>query len=143
MRDLGKQTNVIVTGPIPDVRLYLAQARVAVAPVRLACGVQNKILEAMAMGVPVVGTSETFKGIAASEQDGVRIAGDPLSFARQVTAFLQNAASSHEAGLQARRYVERHHRWEDLGAKLAAVLEEVVWRRAETEPLGVKSAALA
>ena len=141
VRDLGKQTNVMVTGAVPDVRLYLAQARVAVAPVRLACGVQNKILEAMAMGVPVVGTAETFKGIAASEQDGVRIAGDSLSFARQVTTLLRDAAFSREAGLQARRYVERHHRWEDQGVKLEALLEEVVWRRADTLPLGIKSAA--
>ena len=58
---------MIVTGTVPDVRPYLARASVAVAPFRVARGVQNKILEAMAMGLPVVGTAETFKGIAATE----------------------------------------------------------------------------
>ena len=89
VNELGKKTNVIVTGTVPDVRPYLVQATVSVAPFRLARGVQNKVLEAMAMGVPVVGTPEAFKGISAIEQDGIRIADDPRSFAQQVTTFLQ------------------------------------------------------
>jgi glycosyltransferase involved in cell wall biosynthesis len=124
---------VIVTGTVPDVRPYLVQATVSVAPFRLARGVQNKVLEAMAMGVPVVGTPEAFKGISAIEQDGVRIADNPRFFAQQVATFLQGASLRREAGLQARRYVERHHRWEDQGAKLERLIEEVVRKHRRKE----------
>jgi polysaccharide biosynthesis protein PslH len=133
VKDLGKQINVIVTGTVADVRPYLEQARVAVAPFRLAHGVQNKVLEAMAMGLPVVGTAETFKGIAATEQDGIRIARDPLSFAEHVTTFLGNTSFGTEIGQEGRRLVERHHRWEDQGIKLEEILQQVMRRNPETK----------
>jgi len=133
VRQLGKQPNVFVTGTIPDVRPYLAQAMVAVAPFRLARGVQNKILESMAMGVPVVGTREAFKGIAATEQDGIRMAEYPRAFAEHVISFLCDEALRSEAGKQARQYVERHHRWEDRGAELEGLIQEVVRRHREKE----------
>lgn len=144
VKELSNQPNVVVTGTVPDVRPYLAQATVAVAPFRLARGVQNKVLEAMAMGLPVIGTTEAFKGIAATEQDGIRIADDPRSFAQHVTDFLQGGVRlRRQAARQARCYVERHHQWHDQGAKLERLLEEVVWRDTEEKSLGVKSAALA
>jgi len=134
LSQLGKQPNVFVTGTVPDVRPYLAQATVAVAPFRIARGVQNKVLEAMAMGVAVVGTTEAFKGIAATEQDGVRIANDPCSFAQHVITFLQEDATlRRQAVRQARAYVERHHRWEDQGAKLERLIEEVVRKHRRKE----------
>src|SRR6185436_3795466 len=57
VRRLAREPEVTVTGAVPDVRPYLARAAVAVAPMRIARGVQNKVLEAMAAGVPVVATS--------------------------------------------------------------------------------------
>jgi sugar transferase (PEP-CTERM/EpsH1 system associated) len=140
VRQLGKQTNVIVTGTVPDVRPYLVQAKVAVASFRVARGVQNKILEAMAMGVPVVGTSETFKGIAATEGDGIRIADDPASFARHVITFLQADVDARcRFAKQTRSYVERYHRWEDQGAKLESILYAVVQGGAQGRVLGDRS----
>ena len=62
VKKLENQPNVVVTGAVDDVRPYLARALVSVAPFRIARGVQNKVLESMAMGVPVIGTAETFKG---------------------------------------------------------------------------------
>ena len=144
VRELGKQTNVIVTGTVPDVRPYLAQAAVAVAPFRLARGLQNKVLESMAMGVPVVGTTQAFKGIAATAQDGIRIADDVRSFAHCVTTVLQaDAASRCQAAQQARDYVERHHRWEDQGVKLERLLKEVVMASAEARSPRLGNAAFA
>ena len=144
VKKLEHQPNVIVTGTVPDVRPYLARARVAIAPFRVARGVQNKILEAMAMGLPIVGTSETFKGIAATEADGIRIANDPTSFARHVISLVQADAESWRGfSAQARSYVERHHRWEDQGEKLERILEKVVHRNYCSVPPEMKSAALA
>jgi sugar transferase (PEP-CTERM/EpsH1 system associated) len=133
VRRLGKQPSVEVTGTVSDVRPYLARATISVAPFRLARGVQNKVLEAMAMGVPVVGTAEAFKGIQATERDGIRVADDPESFAEHVISVLRDGALRSEAGLQARRYVERHHRWEDRGAELEQLLEEVVRKHRQKE----------
>jgi polysaccharide biosynthesis protein PslH len=144
VRELGKQANVIVTGMVPDIRPYVTQARVSVAPFRLARGVQNKILEAMAMGIPVVGSTEAFKGSVATEQDGIRIGDDPRSFAQHVISFLQGDGTlRRQAARQARAYVERHHRWEDQGAKLEHLIEEVVRQHRQKDEVEMKSAAYA
>ena len=144
VKNLANQDGVFVTGTVNDVRPHLAQATVAVAPFRLARGVQNKILEAMAMGVPVVGTTETFKGIPATEADGIRVADDPASFARHLVTFLRaDAGSWRDFSAQARSYVERHHRWEDQGEKLERILEKVVHKHYCSVPPEMKSAALA
>lgn len=144
VRALATLPNVIVTGTVPDVRPYLARATVTVAPFRLARGVQNKVLEAMATGLPVIGTSQAFEGIAATEQDGIRIANDPQSFAQHLTTFLRGDATlRRQARQQARSYVERHHRWEEQGVKLERLLEEVVWENAADKSAGVKRVARA
>jgi glycosyltransferase involved in cell wall biosynthesis len=118
---------VTVTGAVPDVRPYLAQATIAVAPFRIARGVQNKILEAMAAGLPVVGSSQAFEGITATEEDGIRIANDPQRFAKELIALLTgNDTLRQKCALQARRYVEAYHQWPEQGAQLERLLQEVV-----------------
>src|SRR5262249_42354696 len=66
VRALAREGRVAVTSSVPDVRVHLARATVAVAPFRIARGVQNKVLEAMAMGVPVVGTTVALEGLEVS-----------------------------------------------------------------------------
>jgi glycosyltransferase involved in cell wall biosynthesis len=126
VKALGQQQNVIVTGSVSDVRPYLRQATVAVAPLRIARGVQNKILEAMAMGVPVVGTGNAFQGLPATPADGIRTADDAAEFARAVLSLLDDPGLRHEASLQARQYVQRHHRWQDHGARLESLLHAMI-----------------
>jgi sugar transferase (PEP-CTERM/EpsH1 system associated) len=127
VKKLACRPNVIVSGTVPDVRPYLAKATIAVAPFRIARGVQNKVLEAMATGLPIVGTSQAFKGIEATEHDGIRIADAPNRFALEVSAFLLgDSALRQQCARQARRYVEKHHQWEDQGAKLENLLREQV-----------------
>lgn len=138
---LKTHANVVVTGAVSDVRPYLAQATVAVAPFRLARGVQNKILEAMAMGVPVVGTSEAFKGIRATEKDGISVVDDPRQFAREVTTLLTaNTDSRRWRARQARHYTEYQHRWEEQGTKLECLLEKTVREFSAERHLGASSA---
>jgi len=133
VRRLAGLPGVTVTGAVADVRPYLADAAVAVAPFRIARGVQNKVLEAMASGLPVVGTRLAFQGITANKGDGVRVADSPEAFAEEVVALLRNPARQHELGQQARTYVERHHRWGEAVALLEkALLELIEARRAAT-----------
>jgi sugar transferase (PEP-CTERM/EpsH1 system associated) len=144
VRKLAQQSGVVVTGTVSDVRPYLAQAAVAVAPFRLARGLQNKVLEAMAMGLPVVGTSETFKGITATAGDGIRIADDPQSFAEHVIDVLKvNPDTRRCLAKQTRSYVERNHRWDDQGQKLEKILTDVVKGRGAPTAAEIGSTALA
>jgi sugar transferase (PEP-CTERM/EpsH1 system associated) len=125
VRQLSRQPNVIVTGAVPDVRPYLARARVAVAPLRIARGVQNKILEAMAMGLPVVGTPAALQGTWATTTDGVRIADSPRAFAHELVTLLEDHALQRQCALQARLYVQEHHQWDAHNARLEALLCEI------------------
>ena len=125
VRKLQHQPQVAVTGSIPDVRPYLQKAMIAVVPLRIAGGVQNKVLEAMAMGLPVVGTSKAFQGLHATKTDGIRIADEPQEFVRQVLLLLKDAQLRRQCSLQARHYVERYHCWEDYGAHLDQLLQTV------------------
>jgi sugar transferase (PEP-CTERM/EpsH1 system associated) len=124
VRRLARLPGVEVTGTVPDVRPYLAGAAVVVAPFRISRGVPNKILEAMASAIPVVGTRTAFQALGATEADGIRIAESPPAFAAATVALLRDEEARREAGKRARAYVERHHRWERLAADLEAILVE-------------------
>lgn len=126
VRQLSRQSQVIVTGAVPDVRPYLARAQVAVAPLRIARGVQNKILEAMAMGLPVVGTPAALEGTWATTADGVRVADSPQAFAQALVTLLEDHALQRQCALQARRYVQHYHQWEEHNARLETLLRETV-----------------
>ncbi len=124
VRKLENQPGVEVTGEVPDVRPYVGKAGVSVAPFRLARGLQTKILESMALAVPVVGTLRAFQGLRATESDGVRMAAEPAEFAKQVVGLLTDADLRRECSSAARRYVETNHQWNDINAKLEALLTD-------------------
>ncbi len=105
---LARDGGVRVTGRVPDVRPYLAHARVAVAPLRIARGVQNKVLEAMAMGRTVVVTPQALEGVRARPGQEVLLAGEAEAFAQ---ATLQ-ALGGLDLGAAARRRVREDHAWE-------------------------------
>ena len=141
---LKKHPNVVVTGTVSDVRPYVARAAVAIAPLRIAPGVQNKILEAMALGVPVVGSTQSFKGIRAGKRDGIRVADDPRSFARHVVDLLRSDPSTRsEIARQARSYVERFHRWDEQGDRLERLLHEIILTKVARGSLMVEGHELA
>jgi sugar transferase (PEP-CTERM/EpsH1 system associated) len=133
VKKLGHLPNVIVTGETPDIRPYLLKAKVAVAPFRIARGVQNKVLEAMAMGLPVVGTTIAFQAFQGEEEKGIRSADDPAEFARETLLLLEEGEFRSQLSVQARRYVERRHRWEDHGRRLELLLQEAI-REPESSP---------
>lgn len=125
VRRLSKRPGVTVTGSVPDVRPFLHRARVAVAPLRLARGVQNKILEAMATGLPVVATSKACQGLAAVAGRDLLVAEEPRDFADAVVWLLESPEPAQELGRAARTFVRAHHAWPAALAALDAVLHRV------------------
>jgi sugar transferase (PEP-CTERM/EpsH1 system associated) len=109
VRRLDRNPGVVVTGRVPDVRPFLAHAGVVVAPLRIARGTQNKILEAMAMARPVVATPEGFEGLRAIPGRDLLIAKTPDAIAQSTIDILDNRYP-HLASA-ARRAVEDNHQW--------------------------------
>lgn len=107
---LGKQAGIAVTGRVPDVRPYLAHAAAVVAPLRIARGVQNKVLEGLAMARPVVATANAVQGIHGARESGLAIVAGPEEFAVAVIRALQDEANS--GAPLARRFVMDHFAWE-------------------------------
>lgn len=103
--------HVVVTGPVPDTRPYLQHARVAVAPLRVARGVQSKVIEAMAMGRPVVVSAIVAHGISGKPMIEFDVAHDANEFARKVLG-LMNSAAGEEMGRLARQRVVSDYNWD-------------------------------
>lgn len=117
--------NTVVTGFVPDIREYLSQASVCVIPLRIAMGVQNKILEAMAMGVPVVTTSIANRGINATHGKEILVANDPQSFATATLDLLKNPHLRATITKNAKKFIEQNFSWEKNLTKLDALLSEI------------------
>ena len=108
---LGGRDGIEVTGRVPDVRPYLANADVAVAPLRIARGIQNKVLEAMAMARPVVATGAAFEGINAVPGEHLVVENDPAPMARAILDIAGNEMLARSLGQAARRQVIAHYDW--------------------------------
>ena len=104
---LASQPGVVVTGGVPDVRPWLAHAACAVAPLRIARGVQNKVLEAMAMARPIVASAQAAEGIRAEAGRDFILAHAEADFAHAVVAQLQTASSVAHA----RDCILAHYDW--------------------------------
>lgn len=111
-----------VWGEVDDIRTWLAGADLALVPLELARGVQNKVLEAMAMGLPVVLTPSAATGIGASHDQHLMIADDDTALAKTVLDLIGDAALAETIGQQARRFVIEQLSWPATLAPLAAML---------------------
>ncbi len=103
---------VIVTGYVEDIRPYYQMATIYVAPLRIARGIQNKILEAMAMAKPVVSTSKAFEGIEATPNKDLLLADSEKEFIEKITGLLQNPEKRKSLGISARQTVEKNYSWQ-------------------------------
>lgn len=116
---LKRLPGVTVTGRVPDIRPWLANASVVVAPLLTARGVQNKVLEGMAMARPVVATPQAFEGIDATPGRHLLVAEGAQAFARATL----DALTAAEMGAEARRHVAAVYDWERRFARLYRLLE--------------------
>jgi sugar transferase (PEP-CTERM/EpsH1 system associated) len=129
VRALARVPGVTVTGRVPDVRPYLAAADACIVPLRIARGIQNKLLEAMAMGLPTVATTAAFLGVDAEPGADLLVADGTAEFAGAVTRLLEDDDLRLRMGRAARAAIERRYAWEATLGGLDRVLEDVVSAR--------------
>ena len=123
---LADDPAIAVTGYVDDVRPYIAGASVYVVPLRIGGGTRLKVLEAMAMGKPVVSTSlgcEGFEGLVPGRE--LCIADAPTEFAQRVIELLDDASRRERLGRAARRFVEERYDWRLIVPKLEQIYEKL------------------
>ncbi|MEM9379225.1 MAG: TIGR03087 family PEP-CTERM/XrtA system glycosyltransferase [Planctomycetota bacterium] len=126
---LGELDGVEVTGFVDDTRDYLRRAAVSVAPLRVARGIQNKVLEALAMGLPTVGTTSATQGVEGEPGRDFLVADDADAFAARVVDLLQDPGEARALGARGRAFVERSYDWERCLAPLDGILEQTASAR--------------
>ncbi|MBC8136345.1 MAG: glycosyltransferase [Fibrella sp.] len=124
---LGKRdANVAVTGTVPDVRPYAKECGVFIVPLRSGSGVRVKILNAFAMGLPVVSTTVGAEGIAVTHGENILIADTPEAFAEAIDRILNDREFAHRLGANSRALVEEKYTWNAVGERLLAVYDRVL-----------------
>lgn len=121
VRDLARLPGVTVTGRVDDVRPWLQHARLAVAPLRIARGVQNKVLEAMAMALPVVASPHALEGIQAHPGQDVLLADGTQDFIAVIGAVLDGQHAG--IGTAARNAMLGHYAWDENLRRVDALLD--------------------
>lgn len=111
MRALGALPGVTVTGSVPDVRPYIRGSALMVAPLAIARGTQNKILEAMAMGVPVVTSSAAAGGVDAEADKHFLVADKPADVAQAVLRIVEQPSERERLAAAGRERMLSHHAW--------------------------------
>lgn len=111
MRKLGDFPGVTVTGSVPDVRPFIRKSALMVAPLNIARGTQNKILEAMAMGVPVVTSTIAAGGVDAESETHFLVADTPSAYARAILRIIDSPAERDRLAVAGRQRMLSHHAW--------------------------------
>jgi glycosyltransferase involved in cell wall biosynthesis len=115
-----------VTGHVADMRVCLRNARVAACPVSVGAGVQNKVLEAMAMGKPVVATSKACQALSVVDGEHVLIADQPAEFAKALVRVICDDDLAGRLGRNGREYVDKHHNWDEKARQLEKTYSEAI-----------------
>lgn len=112
---------VTITGSVPDIRPYVQRATLSVAPIVYGAGNQNKILEAMACATPVVATRRATAAFSAIEGEHLLVFEDAAEAAAQIVSLLSQPELAARIGRGGRDYVEQHHRWDTIAARIEAI----------------------
>jgi glycosyltransferase involved in cell wall biosynthesis len=128
--------SVVLTGYLDDVRPTVARSWVCVVPLRLGGGTRLKILEAMALGTPVVATSKGAEGLDVTPGKDILIADDPADFAIKVSTLLEDPALRERISEAALRLVRERYDWDVIGKRILGLVEETTSRFAARRTLG-------
>jgi glycosyltransferase involved in cell wall biosynthesis len=127
IRAAAQAGGVEVTGYVDDLRPYLSRSVAALCPMRIGVGIQNKALEAMAMGRPVICSSIAARSLSEARPPAVWVEDNPDKFASACVRILSHADEAKQGGEAARQYVEKYHDWK-TAAEAFANLYHVVQR---------------
>jgi len=122
---LARVPGVEVTGFVDDTRDWIHRGAISVAPLRIARGIQNKVLEAMAMGLPVVGSVCATQGVGAEDGRDYLVRDDPEGQANAIRELLRAPDEARALGGRARKYVEDHYEWDVVLRSLDEVLDRI------------------
>jgi sugar transferase (PEP-CTERM/EpsH1 system associated) len=124
IRRLGDLAGVTVTGTVPDVRGFVTRAALTIAPLAIARGTQNKILESMAMGVPVVCSPHAAGGVDAVPGEHILVADTASDYVAKIQTLLESADVRHRLAAAARARVLTHHTWPSSMRQLDKLVAE-------------------
>ena len=120
--------SVNLSGYVDDIRAVVGSSAVCVVPLRQGSGTRLKILEAMALGVPVVSTRKGAEGLDARHGEHLLLADDAPTFAQHVLTLLKEPALGARLSAQARQLVEQHYDWSSIGQRFLGLVEDVATR---------------
>ncbi len=120
---------VVVTGTVADLRPYLQRATIAVAPLLYGAGIQNKVLEALACGAPVITTPQATAALATAAAQALVVAATAPAFAQAILTLLADPDQQRTLGQRGRAYVERYHAWDVMAAQLEHIYTAAIGER--------------
>ena len=126
VQKLAERDGIIVTGRVPEIKPYFAEATVFVVPLRIGSGTRLKILEALAMGKAIVSTTVGAEGLDLKDGAEIFIADEPTAFADAVTRLLTDAQLRRRIGENGRSRVEQDYDWRSIGEKLHALYTKIL-----------------
>ena len=126
IKSLAADGNIIVAGYVDDLRKWYTKAAVAIAPMRFVAGMQNKILEAMSMSLPVVTTSIGNEGINANNGEEIFVENEPDHFAKRVVQLLKDGNLRKEIGNRARSFVIERYSWESVLNRAEKIADYII-----------------
>jgi sugar transferase (PEP-CTERM/EpsH1 system associated) len=126
IRKLGEKEGIEVTGWVEDIRPFLKKAEVVVCPLRVAAGIQNKLLEALAMAKSVVVYPEIVRFLKSQEDPPFLIASDPGQFAENVCRLFEDESLRRTLQEQARNYIEKFYDLEDKSRELECFYRQII-----------------
>ena len=126
IRQLSQNPLITVTGTVNDIRPFLWRATVSVVPLLYGVGIQNKILEAMATGTPVVTTCRALSALQAQPGKDLLAYDDPDRFSEAVLQLIADRSFQHRIGDAAVTYVRTYHNWNSIASQLVNIYQYVL-----------------
>lgn len=126
VKELSQRNNITVLGRVPDMAAIIETADIIIAPLQTARGIQNKVLEGMAMAKPVIATSAANEGINANDGEAIIIANSPEAFARKIEMLINEPERAKLIGARAREYVKKEFSWPNAFQLLDNIIIEAL-----------------
>ena len=126
IQNMARDARITVTGYVDDLRSYVGRAQVMLSPMVYSVGIQNKVLEAMALGTPVVVAAQAAEALSARPGRDLLTAETAQEFAQATLRLLEDAALRDTLSQGGRAYVERHHDWSIVTDQLIDVYERAI-----------------